>query len=1668
MKKTKVSKRILSVLLAALMVITSIPLIAFNVSAYTVLDKLTDAMNGYTSAMQTIASTTDKVYTKLKPAYDAYVAAQRQYDSLKYGGVDNGANNAAQTLNDAVTAMNNSAVSFDVYKGTAVPTFSDGTVRNVASYYYSNLLSSPTGTEQNRPMNDNELQKIKISLYYAPTVMLYDGVNETSLPAVLNYQYTAAVWSGTPSIYACYPSATTLDAGKWENEIAQTHEAMQPSTIWVMGGAQNTGKAHGNWKAWHPDKDVGVLFPDCVNATTDLHYPMGTNAGFVFTNEEKLTLRTRWNGAGKWGMAINKMVFKGDPDMTTTSKDYQPSWSTCRAWNNDLHLQVHHGTANNCKLTVVDFSQIRETLGNFGNTIKSYDVSQYKEGGLADLFAAMDTISAVRPMDYFTGKTDTAGLVAKIDDLKTNQIPKLTAAYTTDSADYKALRDTFDDSNNGIKSTYEAGNASNTYTAESWAVFDEKYKQAQKVMSDVFANGYTGAPVNPVTAKDELVAAKAGLQTVVLKVDTASLEALMDELLGIADYTTFTTATVNNATNVVNNAKTAIWGAVANYKNDAEKLDDSADAQAKVAEQMTLVEQAMKDLRFSPENEVSTDIGSASLQELLDEYPSLKANETDYSGFGDYEAAYNECKTYAETLPTTEMLDYYGQLDQYVAMVTTFLEARLKLKITFLKAPDGTIIKQPTLSPLTKNTMECINYSNIFYAGSIRYPQETVMLKTTHDAKDLKYGETVMTWEARQDSEYQVLDSITFHDSVVIPEGHDKNSFLNEFHSRTWFGAAMGGQSPIPDDKKDRYSVGDLTGEGAEMTNVKVISRLQVPLGTPYAQLGDGGKNYVNAPDDPRITGLIAHTDANVEDEHNGGLITKSTGEQEQGVVTFTGDMIAHTPATPKYTSFDQMPVPSEDMASRRADSYGIYGNTAFLYKWHIHGNANMGQILGYSYLQLADISSACYVVDISYLVDLINMVKDTPSAPYTEESYTAFINAFNNAKNEYPFEDVINGAATVQNGANNVAVAMMNKYDDLYNAYAGLEYKQFDVTFNYKDANGLDKSSVVKVTYNELLSKYQQQIANISTPAYEQGGYKYTFAGWSPEVDLNAPVTGNLTYTAQYTSQVLPADWSGYDFIKENIIALLDQNQRTYSAADLEKVQSLIESAKYWDEADREGVTAVSQDDIIAEAQMLYANLPTAVNIDVTSANALEKAKAATDKDQFDVSVLDSFNPYREVTVNGKVYEGLIYTDQASLDAAVQDTINRLNSTAMFYDVYLNGTKVNTDKVAYGTPVIVNGDGSFEPNAPDIDKDADTEFLAWYYSFSAPSTGSNKTAEKYMTSSPSLGFIVKGDTYLTTKSVTSSEQGYAVKFVRGTDNKVFDVVYTDADGNFTVPNAPKLAYYTFSGYNVDGVTAGSTFQVTADTTIVANYAPQADIQQYTINVMTYQYGLDTSDPSAMVSTGEYSYNEKVSITTTDWVGNYIDEDVYVWCEMTSFDPENYIGTFVPVYYGSDYSFYACKNVDLVAFTKTEFDAIYADVEHWNYLDTILTVGTGGELYGVTVEDNFVKVLDEDGNLSKVSMIGTFVLPEGYKMVETGMLLGPVGSALQVENAGVDGVKRAKSTKFTPGNQFVLSLKVNDTNLGQTYDYAAYAIVELPDGTRTTFYSQTKTDTVAK
>ncbi|MGN0522225.1 MAG: hypothetical protein ACI4IQ_06265, partial [Eubacterium sp.] len=71
-----------------------------------------------------------------------------------------------------------------------------------------------------------------------------------------------------------------------------------------------------------------------------------------------------------------------------------------------------------------------------------------------------------------------------------------------------------------------------------------------------------------------------------------------------------------------------------------------------------------------------------------------------------------------------------------------------------------------------------------------------------------------------------------------------------------------------------------------------------------------------------------------------------------------------------------------------------------------------------------------------------------------------------------------------------------------------------------------------------------------------------------------------------------------------------------------------------------------------------------------------------------------------------------------------------------------------------------------------------------------------------------------------------------------------------------------------------------------------------------------------------------------------------------------------------------------------------------------------------------------------------------------------------IGSDLTIENVGTNGIARYKSTKHTPGNQFVIS--INAASLaGKTVpmEYCSYMICRDSKGNQTTLYSPAVTHT---
>lgn len=134
--KFKGSKKIVSLFLAVLMVVSSVPAFALNASAAvnsSDVSALETAMRSYEDKMQK-----GGIMTNMKAAYDAYVNAQKAIDAVKYG---------YSTSIDAASVANNLTNATNAMTKWTAPTFTTSAyhMNNVATGAYKNVVYGPKG-----------------------------------------------------------------------------------------------------------------------------------------------------------------------------------------------------------------------------------------------------------------------------------------------------------------------------------------------------------------------------------------------------------------------------------------------------------------------------------------------------------------------------------------------------------------------------------------------------------------------------------------------------------------------------------------------------------------------------------------------------------------------------------------------------------------------------------------------------------------------------------------------------------------------------------------------------------------------------------------------------------------------------------------------------------------------------------------------------------------------------------------------------------------------------------------------------------------------------------------------------------------------------------------------------------------------------------------------------------------------------------------------------------------------------------------------------------------------------------------------------------------------------------------------------------------------------------
>ena len=1682
--KKRLPKKILAAFLAAMMVVTSVPfsaITAFAANGY--VDVATDAkVQAVETSMKKFQSelAKDKSYSNVVPAYKAYVACQQGLDAYIYGGESDALDGLADKLDTAVAGMTEfTGIKANTGKYRQVKVYAnDDTGYDEATYLkdgYQNVLWLETGiTTDNNDGKQSKEDYSALTLYYPSATLLYDG--ETT-PATSVMAVATGEGSWTWGASDRYISAITLENAK---------DGINISRNW-RGGSSNLDF---NW-SWYWN---GNKYNLSNNTTT---------AGNVYQIRKGGTVAVYKNYQQYFS---NFMEYTGDPgnkyidSFVPTFKGHIGSKNEFAANINDPASPTVPGSTT---INVVNYKIVKDAIKAAGNKMKSKDLSTYSMGGLYTYFAAMDDATSFDPNTFFTStdnsKNDTSGYI-KAASGKVQAINAASIDVTNNTkANYQVLRDAM---GSLARSTYAEGNENNKYyTADSWKTFKDAYEASQtfmaKVNDDTFTNAdsvYKSNDEAKVYA-DALNAAYAGLKTSVAKADTSELVALIQQFESY-NSNVFTEATYNAALTAVNKIKTDVWGSVENYGVPTYAPNDDEAGRAKVATAIEEYNAVFAALRISPDAVVLTESGSYSLNQAIDLEKNIK-DPTDYSNYATFATALNEAKLAKDNLATTPMTDYDTQYDAYVAAIDTLVKAYNGLQYSFTKIPDGTVFGNGKTNAIDR--MSILDQGGQYVEGS--FTNQGYIFRTKHTPLQVKFGDFNVTFGVltKQSDAFQLLknnalDSITINATQPkIAENGSKTHLTSNSNSTpnalsaeqkaNYAGCLSVTKSA--DGKDYTYSVSNLryTGKNNYNDSPHVITLNDGTEVTDYSQAIATNLDTV-----------LGTTDGGSNNPIPGAVFARSNNGTNGGESYITGDFNFTAPATEQQT-LTATTYPT-------STKYTLGTKFGAVAAWNCRNTLNY---CGYNWytseMNNQVLNPAVQIVDITPLVELVDLCNTylPNSNMYTDESWAAFTKALERAQANIDYTNI-----NTTNLLNQLMTQLKSKYTMLWKAKEGLEVKTLNVTFNYKDSTGSDATLVFPVTYGEKLSDAQTNEINTKIVSYvDSKNYTHKLVAFEPAFNPNEAVTADVTYTAKYDEGTPNAAiWTEFNSAKDALIAKLQSGSK-FTATALESVKAAIAELSYFNftsaqqaeiKADKQNLIDSQKDTMLQLAESL-----TAIEINDDVAKAVNEAQAAANKNDYDMydKLGDNFKVTKDVTfdvINADLtggtqltVKGYLYSTQTELDNAIKAALEGLSLKT--YDIYVNGKKLDT--VAYGTPVSVTPTKII--STTDTTSKGDGANYSWTYSFTAPSRDPNfgttaqdnskyLTAEKYMITAPSFGFIVKGETHLTATQVNGEKTGYTVTFKSGVNGKIINVLNTDASGNFEMPTAPSVPYYTFESYD-NGVAPGASATVTKDTVITVNYTADTN-NLYTFYVYNTPATFLSMEAAEVWDTNNslnvekahdsVAYNELVSVSLP---GAYAIAKV-VYDEGNT---DTYL--FNILAFGDSYSFYANETIGddtqyagIVGLTEEEYkklqepgndigqlfgtDGLRIEAEQDTLTGEYITKDLEFEVY-----NRETPVFTDDN--SKFSLIGTFICPTGYEMVETGFLMTKGTSSLTIENASDSskGVSRFKASKYTVGNQFVINIKTPSTE--QNFKYVAYAKYKDKSGKIVTKYGKTISATTA-
>lgn len=1582
MKITK-SKRFLAMLLSVLMVLTSLPIAAFT--AFGAAAATEDpAVTEVKTAMQKYEQKLDNgtVYTNMSAAYQAYVDCQKALDAYQYGTTKNddgsykndftGAlSGKADALNDAVNNMSE----FVPYTGTAHGTFpNDADNASEAEYAenYKNILYSapvtrdPVYYAENQAVTDPwrtwiggtlKATTADTSIFMSTdTVMLYDGITNPQTGVMMGTHKNDTPGGNFNNLAWYYCFVGTGQGLSMVNDNWSGTDAASRDNMWNL-----------NYQ-WTIRQISSSKTGACAGSKVVTQYENGVS--------------------GK--VTANAIQFNRDFS-TLFYTINNPSFEYRIGLSDRSDQKEYTAQASNTVIRVLNYKMIKEAI----DAQKGYlpNVENYKQGGRATVMQGFDQ-ATTDPNSFFAAGNGW-------QDAQTHYqtaINNLKAAATQDSEQYKLVRDAMV---SAIVNTYN--NGTNGWTLESWANFKAAYETAANAMSAPYTTGSYVA-IDGQKIADDLIAAYAALESNKAYADTTAIMAVIQTFRTWENI--FTADTYAFTAKYVDDAVIAIWGAEENFGIKTMGPEDTPEGNKLVADQLTLVNDAINHLRISPDAQISTSHGKYSLNRAL---AIVVDNPSQYFNYSEFTTAVENGNTYKSTLPVTELTDYTTQYNRYVEEVTKIVDAYYNLAFAFTDIPDGTVVQN---SGFTK-TQPMVASDNGKQSIAFGYTNSAVLIRTTHEAKALPYG----------------TFSITFGTNISATNNRDKNDNKNTNNGLDSI-TLNATQQPISDNFLQARESGNIALDRTVPKELSEEQKAAYPGLLEYNGFSVSNLRYTgkSANCDPLyyITdndgNKVATTDEQARTIDLDPILGKTDGTNNGNVVK--GSVYAYSSNSGfAYTYIDGdlnvnvEPSPAVELTRQTQPSSKNYRLT---------GNY-IGAVTSYTCRNLVYCAGRCWfttqtagdamdtsvaVVDLSYLIDLVKICDQIVplKSKYTAESFAKFEQALYDAKSPYDYS---------KQSAGNIASEGSSRYTKLWSAYQNLVERPQILTFNYMDENGQPTSSTVEIAYNANIATVRSEIDAIVVPNYSLNGTSYTFKGWDPAVNNATVVTSDTVFTATYDS-FATAYWGNYNVSKDTLLNTLANGK--FSAEGLNEVKAQVEELQYFLYTDNQKlmVSAANQTAIDAEkAAMDAINARLAeIALDSSTYDAIVKTIDTLNADAYDVatvaSIVESTPAGTPVTIAGVEYTGWDF------DNFVKAVIEAMNSNAYEYTV----TVMDVDENEY----FLMADGSYT-DVPDLAAkfhygdvvnavnpiDAAQE-CSWTISIIAQLT-STETTEKYVATATNYQFNVRGATTLKTSANEDPDLYHTISFIDSRTNTLISSMTVAHNGTARMRNAllPTIPFYEVKNFTnrATGATVtktGSITKVTTDINLTVNYAPVEEVTGYNIIL------LDVNGTE--IHNAQYNWNQKVNLSATGAAG-MIDT-----------------ATGKLVAYGSDYSFYACQSITLQAVSSTDGKAA-------------------------------VSVVDPVISNSKMYLTGSFALPENATVKGYGIVMDTYGNHSDLTLKDVDMnnfVFNMASSKLTCGNQFTVYTG-SDSAIGRHITYRAYVIYEM-NGTELIEYSNVKDLTV--